>query len=184
MHCFTMSALRIPGIATFALILTVFLPDLASAVDVTLQPNQGPVGTGVTATGAGWTPGKAVLVYFNNKAIDGVQAIPDANGAFTTKLCVPQYSPGPYPVSFTNGSQNFNPPFTITAGTGVNCQSSTALPDLSPTAIQYNPADLVPGKTVFFDSGIQNSGSQGTGVFNIRWFVDDVSLGYGSHAGV
>ena len=60
----------------------------------------------------------------------------------------------------------------------------TPLPDLSPTAILYNPADLVSGKTVFFDSGVQNSGSQGTGVFNVRWFVDGVSLGYGSHAGV
>jgi hypothetical protein len=59
-----------------------------------------------------------------------------------------------------------------------------ALPDLSPTAILYNSADLVPGRTVFFDSGVQNAGVQGTGVFNIRWFVDGVSLGYGSHEGV
>ena len=58
------------------------------------------------------------------------------------------------------------------------------LPDLTPTAILYNPANLVAGATVFFDSGIQNSGAQGTVVFNIRWFVDNVSLGYGSHAGV
>lgn len=58
------------------------------------------------------------------------------------------------------------------------------LADLSPTPIRYNSADLVRGKTVFFDSGVQNAGSQGTGVFNIRWFVDGVSVGYGSHAGV
>ena len=32
--------------------------------------------------------------------------------------------------------------------------TSQALPDVSPTAILYNPADLVPGRTVFFDSGI------------------------------
>jgi hypothetical protein len=126
MRCFMMSAVRVLAIATFALILTVFLPVLTSAaVSVTLQPNQGPVGTGVTATGTGWTPGKAILAYFNNNAIDGVLAIPDANGVFTIKFCVPQYSTGPYPVSFTNGSQNFNPPFIITAGTAVNCQSTT-----------------------------------------------------------
>lgn len=67
---------------------------------------------------------------------------------------------------------------SLTVGLG------SALPDLSPTAILYNPADLVPGRTVFFDSGVQNSGSQGTGVFNVRWLVDGVSVGYGSHAGV
>src|SRR5207302_712644 len=37
---------------------------------------------------------------------------------------------------------------------------------------------------VLFDSGVRNSGSQGTGVFNVRWFVDDVSVGHGSHEGV
>jgi subtilase family serine protease len=58
------------------------------------------------------------------------------------------------------------------------------LPDLSPTAILYDPANLVPGGTVFFDSGVQNAGAQGTGVFNVRWFVDDVSVGYGGHADV
>ena len=58
------------------------------------------------------------------------------------------------------------------------------LADSSPTPILYNPADLMPGRTVFFDSGVQNSGSQGTGVFNVRWFVDGVSVGYGSHSGV
>jgi hypothetical protein len=178
-----MFTLRLPCIATFALILTLFLPVLASAVDVTLQPNQGPVGTRVTATGRGWSPGTAVSIYVESQLIGG-PVTTDAGGTFTTTFCMPQRSPGLYPVFFTNGRENFNPPFTITAGTGVNCQSSTGLPDLSPTAILYKPADLVPGRTVFFDSGIQNSGSQGTGGFNIRWFVDGVSLGYGSHAGV
>ena len=63
-------------------------------------------------------------------------------------------------------------------------QVTVPLPDLSPTAILYDPADLIPGNVVFFDSGVQNSGTQGTGVFNVRWFVDGESLGYGSHDGV
>jgi hypothetical protein len=57
-------------------------------------------------------------------------------------------------------------------------------PDLMPTVILYNPLDLVPGKTVLFDAGVQNTGGQGTGVFNVRWSVDGVSVGYGRHEGV
>lgn len=71
-----------------------------------------------------------------------------------------------------------------TATVTVIAPPSTPLADLSPTAILFNSADLVSGRTVFFDSGVRNSGSQGTGVFNVRWFVDGVSVGYGSHAGV
>jgi hypothetical protein len=39
------------------------LPAVAAAQGVTLQPNQGPLGTGVTATGTGWAPGTGVLIY-------------------------------------------------------------------------------------------------------------------------
>ena len=163
--------------------LLLLLPSLAVAQSVMLQPDHGPVGTGVTANGTGWPPGTGVSIYVESQLIGG-PVTSDTSGAFSTTFCIPDRQPGLYPVFFTNGRENFNPPFTITAGTGGNCQSSTALPDLSPTAIQYNPADLVPGKTVLFDSGVQNSGSQGTGAFNIRWFVDGVSLGYGSHADV
>src|SRR5712691_9661798 len=123
MHCFTMSALRIPGIATLALLLTLFLPVLASAVDVALQPNQGPVGTGVTANGRGWSPITDVYIYVESQLIGGpVKTDPD--GAFTTNFCMPDRQPGVYPVFFTNGRESFAPPFTITAGTPVACQIS------------------------------------------------------------
>jgi Neprosin/CARDB len=62
--------------------------------------------------------------------------------------------------------------------------SVNSLPDLISTAIQYNPAELVPGRMITFDSGVQNTGPQGTGGFNVKWFVDGVLVGYGSHGGV
>jgi hypothetical protein len=41
------------------------------------------------------------------------------------------------------------------------------------------------GGTVFFDSGVRNTGDIDTGVFNIEWFVDGQEVGaYGSHEGV
>ena len=56
--------------------------------------------------------------------------------------------------------------------------------DLSPTQILFNSSDLVAGRKVFFDSGVKNSGSHGSGLFNVKWFVDGIQEGYGSHLGV
>lgn len=61
---------------------------------------------------------------------------------------------------------------------------ASALADLSPTAITHTPSAIVPGAAVTFDSGVRNSGSVGTGGFNVKWFIDGVQVGYGSHAGV
>jgi hypothetical protein len=56
--------------------------------------------------------------------------------------------------------------------------------DLTPTAITYNPADLVAGRRMFFDSGVQNLRNVGTAPFRIKWFVNDVEMGYGDHIGI
>jgi CARDB len=79
--------------------------------------------------------------------------------------------------SFCGFSVSASASFTVGQGTG-------SLPDLSATKIEFDSADLVIGRTVFFDSGVQNTGGQGTGVFNVRWFVDGESVGFGSHEGV
>ncbi len=57
-------------------------------------------------------------------------------------------------------------------------------PDLTPTAILYTSADLVRGRAVLFDSGVQNLKPVGSGNFNIKWFVDGVQVGYGPHTAV
>jgi hypothetical protein len=44
---------------------------------VTLQPDQGPVGTGVTATGTGWPAGELVHAFFDQLH----------NGAFAAPVC-------------------------------------------------------------------------------------------------
>jgi hypothetical protein len=56
--------------------------------------------------------------------------------------------------------------------------------DLTPTPITYNPADLVAGRRVFFDSGVQNLRNVGTAPFRIKWYVDNVQMGYGNHIGI
>lgn len=56
--------------------------------------------------------------------------------------------------------------------------------ELNPTQISFSKEDLAIGKTIFFDSGIKNKGKEGTGVFNIKWYVNDIECGYGSHDNV
>lgn len=57
-------------------------------------------------------------------------------------------------------------------------------PDLTPTPILYNSADLVAGRRVVFDSGVKNLKSAGTGNFNVKWFINGNQVGYGVHSGV
>lgn len=57
-------------------------------------------------------------------------------------------------------------------------------PDLKPTDITFNPALLIKGKNVYFDSGISNSRPVATGEFNIKWYVDDVVVGHGMHKAI
>lgn len=57
-------------------------------------------------------------------------------------------------------------------------------PDLTPTPITFTPASPRAGQTVTFDSAVRNQMSTATGVFNVRWLIDGVQVGLGSHAGV
>jgi len=58
-------------------------------------------------------------------------------------------------------------------------------PDLSVTWIKIVNKPVVAGQEVHFDAGVQNTGGEGTGVFNIKWLVDGQEVGaYGSHEGV
>ena len=62
--------------------------------------------------------------------------------------------------------------------------SASSLADLTPTAIQYNSGSIAIGKRVLLDSGIQNNGGSDSGIFNIKWFVNDVQVGYGGHVSI
>ena len=56
--------------------------------------------------------------------------------------------------------------------------------DLTPTNITFDRSAAVAGSSVLLDSGVSNLGETGTGVFNIKWFVDGEEVAYGSHGGV
>jgi hypothetical protein len=112
------------------------LPALAASPgSVTLSPNQGTVGTGVTASGTGWPANASVNAFFNldPKPINTLPETVDSNGNFTLNFCVPNLAPGVYPTFFTisqfSGMYS-GPIFTITAGTAGNCQSTAKCPDV------------------------------------------------------
>jgi len=102
------------------------IPTLAASQSVTLQPAQGTVGTGITASGSGWPASTVVHVFFNQQEIPGAPAISNSNGSFTLNFCVPNLSPGVYPTFFTIGKAGTysGPIFTIAAGTAGNCNPS------------------------------------------------------------
>lgn len=57
--------------------------------------------------------------------------------------------------------------------------------ELSPTPIKVASKTVTAGQKVYFDSGINNYGGTGSGVFNVKWLVDGEEVGaYGSHASV
>ncbi len=56
--------------------------------------------------------------------------------------------------------------------------------DLRPTTIKAVPAAPSPGQAVQLDSGVRNTGVAASAPFNVRWQIDGVTLGEGSHVGV
>src|SRR6185369_13800066 len=105
-----------------------------------------------------------------------------------------------HPVPFDSGVQNTGDtgtgPFNVrwlVDGLSVGAVGSRATftvtavarPDLTPTAIRYSAAAVVPGATVLFDSGVQNLGPGDSEDFNVRWLVDGQDVGAaGRHTGV
>lgn len=105
------------------------LPAVAVSQSVTLQPDNGPVGTAVTATGTGWPASVEIHVFFDQQEV-AVGAV-DAVGGFTLTFCVPELAPGIHPTFFTiiGAGAYSGPIFTITAGDPGNCQSSAGCAD-------------------------------------------------------
>ncbi|WP_354006275.1 CARDB domain-containing protein [Streptomyces sp. NBC_00268] len=46
------------------------------------------------------------------------------------------------------------------------------------------PTSVQPDQRAHYETCVENLGDQGTGVFNIAWYVSGERIGYGSHSGV
>jgi hypothetical protein len=113
----------------FCAVVLLVLPVVTAAQSVTLQPDNGPVGTEVTATGTGWPASAEIHAFFNQQEV-AVGAV-DAGGGFALTFCVPELAPGIHPTFFTiSGAGMYSGPiFTITAGGPANCQPTAGCAD-------------------------------------------------------
>lgn len=125
-------------------------------------------------------------VPFNLIGRDGnISADPlfvDGNNHDFTLLCnSPALNAGSPAILDTDGSRSdiglYGGPASVLAPP--SCRA-----DLTPTAILYNSADLVAGREILFDSGVQNLQNVPTGNFQIKWYVNNVEVRYGVHRGM
>lgn len=90
-----------------------------------------------------------------------------------------------YAASGAESYKKFKTLYSEALASRLTAQSAgDGIADLYATAITYSPQTIGIGDSVYFDSGVGNGGSADTGAFNIRWLVNDVLAGYGSHDGV
>ncbi|MGD9529579.1 MAG: CARDB domain-containing protein [Pseudonocardia sp.] len=163
---------------------------------ITVDPASGPAGSTVTVSGTGWDPayytnGVEIGFYqnFGNGVLtsyaDRMYVKPDAEGRFRFDTVIPSTLRSGDVVTISGligngGGERAN--FTVTGGAPPTGGGGTEQADLAPTAIRYDQNQTQAGTKVFFDSGIANTGGTGSGVFNIKWFVDGREVGaYGSH---
>jgi hypothetical protein len=112
--------------------------------------------------------------------VPAVSTVAQGNSSFSWTA-----TPGTHTITFyIDSAAQVREPDDFNNGTSVTVYVGPARPDLTPTAITYNPAQLVRGRVVQFETGVQNLKAAASGVFNVKWFVDGVQVAYGSHAGV
>lgn len=69
---------------------------------ISINPTSGPIGTLVSVTGSGFSPGGQVLIFMNGGVVASTTA--NANGEITTSFNVPStVAPGPYTIPAKDG---------------------------------------------------------------------------------
>jgi hypothetical protein len=99
-------------IMLLALSLVGYISPASAGVSVTLQPNQGPVGSQVQASGGGFPANDALQVWFD-QSDTGARTTSDAQGNYAVNFTVPNVAPGLYPVYVLDGRNSASAPFTV-----------------------------------------------------------------------
>jgi hypothetical protein len=156
----------LPLCAVVLLLPAMMLSDIAFAQEstVTIDPTQGPPVTLVRGTETNWQLGDRMQISWDSGEILANTTV-GSDGAFSASFNVPaSATEGAHTIYFTDLDSRYVLVTTFTVA------HVSTLVDLSPTAILFNCADQMSGRMVSFDSGVQNSGSQGTEGFHVRWF--------------
>lgn len=122
-----------------------------SAASLSLSASQGPPGTGVTASGTGFTPGETIQITVNGASLGTAQA--DQNGNFTTSVQVPNVAPGQYVVTATGQTSgaSASASFVVTGAGATATPTVTATP--GPTAAPATAPPVAHDNQYFSQTG-------------------------------
>jgi hypothetical protein len=112
---------------------------------ITLDPTEGPPGTGVTATGSGWPAGHEVSVYWEDGTVLATPTVDDS-GNLVVSFVVPDAADGEYTIDFV-GAPPDGDAYTIPAIFTVTAPSETPPPEAQPT-ITLDPTEGPPDTEV------------------------------------
>jgi subtilase family serine protease len=150
-------------------------------VNQTVNFDSGIKNAGQTATGTfnvKWFVNNKQVGYGGHSSIPANTTIMNGNSQLSYKFT----APGTYTIKFVVDCDNHIPE----SNENNNEKSITITitkADLIPTDITYTQPIKV-NQAVNFDSGIKNAGQTDTGIFNIKWYVNNKQVGYGGHSGI
>jgi hypothetical protein len=95
---------------------------------ITLDPEEGPIGTVVTVSGVGFPPQQGItsLQMNNIPVILGLSVLTDASGAFEAQFTVPGFEASGYPVTATISGETASAAFQVTPGDSAATTPATA----------------------------------------------------------
>ena len=153
-------------------------PALASIGAITISPTNGPVGTTVMASGAGFALNTNYFVKFGTTTV--VMGTCDINGTFSTSFPVPTKARGQYPVTVTtdDGDTSNAPTFTITPKITLSPSSGGVGDTVTVDGTGFAASSSV---TIYFDStSVKTVTTDANGIFDDATFTVPESL-VGTH---
>jgi len=114
--------------------------------EITINPEEGTVGTPVTVIGRGFQASRNIPITFNN--INVATATSDANGSFTSIITVPIPAIGTYEVKVTDGTYTDKANFSVGLDAQISPETSTASPGHVGTQVTISGAGFTAGGTV------------------------------------
>ena len=117
-----------------------------TVADITISPVSSSVGTKVDISGSNVLPGRPITVTLNDTSV--AAATSDANGAFSASFAVPAIATGSYKVKVSDGSNNHELDFSVTASIDISPKTSLASPGHVGSQITLTGDGFTAGGTV------------------------------------
>ena len=147
-----------------------------SGTSLALSSQQGPPGTSLTATGAGFQAGETVLVFFNGAQV--ASAVADTTGGLKATFTIPTLGNGSYQVDAKGQSSGdtASAPFTVGAVTvALSTNSGGVGSSLTVNGSGFNPGDSI--RLVFAGSLVNTMNADTNGNVTFNFAIPQVAAG-------